>query len=192
MSDVKRIDLPPDPYLRLTRESRVREPKRMETIATTSSVEPMPRLYARVFDGGANQSIPNNVITLITWPDEFFDRGGIHSPTVNNSRITIPSTGRVSGLWMFHTVIGWEALAAGYRELFITRNGIGQTYTQNNYPAPAVAQTIDTQENFLYFEDPNPGDYFEVSVRQTSGAPLNVMKGAFTSGATYFEAGHMW
>jgi len=93
---------------------------------------------------------------------------------------------------MFHTVIGWEALAAGYRELFITRNGIGQTYTQNNYPAPAVAQTIDTQENFLYFEDPNPGDYFEVSVRQTSGAPLNVMKGASTSGATYFEAGHMW
>lgn len=166
-----RKDNPVDPYAKSA--SRVREPRRTETLATSKTVEPTVRTavsVARV----AVQSIPDNTPTAIIWDTPSFDTDGMWIPAVNPTRLT--NWSNRSSVWEFLATISFAANAAGRRAVSIRRNG---TATFQLVVLPPVTGAATAFQCVAMDMDVRPNDYYEVIVLQTSGGPLDVLSGNF-------------
>lgn len=180
-----RTDLDPNPYNKLV--ERIRSPRNSEPQNPISSTLPMRRARCNIYQSGALVNVPNNTLTAVAFDTEITDSVGLHSTTTNNSRITIPSIGRVSGIWLLHAHVIWAAGAGGtVRTLEIRKNGSTYVATTSNPPAG----TTLSQDALILVDDPAYGDYYEAIVFQDSGAGLNLV-GA-SPRYTYFEAVHLW
>jgi hypothetical protein len=111
------------------------------------------------------QSIANNTETTLNWELEDWDTNTFHDNSTNNSRLTIPS-GK-AGYYQINTFFAWGNNATGSREIIVARNGTTLYYTS---PAAASGQAFG-QASFIV--SANVGDYFTISVYQSSGGSLN-------------------
>ncbi len=127
----------------------------------------------------ANKSIANSTSVLVDWDAEIYDTENIHDNVVNNSRLTIPAgvtRVRVS------TQQIWSPLAGGLRSCEILKNGVQNSprviteVSANGLVTSGVTTAISPIVNVA------AGDYFEVSVYQTSGGALD-----FLATTTYFS-----
>jgi hypothetical protein len=113
----------------------------------------------------AAQSIANNTETTLNWELEDWDTDAFHDNSTNNSRLTIPS-GK-SGYYQINTFFAWANNATGSREIIINKNGATLYYTS---PAAASGQAFG-QASFIV--SATAGDYFTITVYQSSGGALN-------------------
>jgi hypothetical protein len=132
----------------------------------------------------ANQSIPNNIWTAVTFNSERFDNAGWHDPAVNGSRLTVP----VAGYYLAYGYVQFAQNSAGERFLGLLKNGL----TSGTWLAQ---QLISTSVSFRargsiswphYF---NAGDYVELMAYQSSGAALNL---DVAEGAPAFGMVQLW
>lgn len=119
----------------------------------------------------ANLSVATGTaFTVVSWDTDDYDDNSYHSTTTNKSRITPGVAGRGS----FTANMSWGANNTGSRALSIQKNGAeviggawvdGAADTNSGY---ATGQNVSTG-----IIDFTATDYFEVYVRQNSGANLN-------------------
>ena len=111
-------------------------------------------------------SLTNHVLAALPFDTNEYDNSGIHSTTVNATRLTAP----ISGIYAVTGNVDWNSNATGIRELFIRENGtalVAATFI----PASALytlAQEVTTQVQL------NAGDYVELAAYQDSGGALSV------------------
>lgn len=163
-----------------------RQPRGQQSLNPNSSTLAMRRARCYVVVNSVTLSIPNSTFTPVAFDATTTDSVGLHSDIINNTRITIPSTGKITGLWIFHAHIIWAASAAGNRRIFLRKNG-SILYGDSMSPSPGGGGFF-SQEVLSYIDDPNAGDYFEIVAVQDSGGALNIMGNA----GSYFEAVHLW
>lgn len=175
----KRVDPLPDPYAKqpvvLTRQPGRAQPKSI----AVDSTRPVDRMRAHVHSSGT-QSIPNTTPTVVTFSVVDFDTVGLFTA----NKFTIPSTGKVTGCWMIHGVAMFDVAGATLK-LVLRKNGATALHTDVRHGGADV-QSLSVQ---ILINDPIPGDYFELLVSQTSGAPLDLLKAA---DQTFFEIIHLW
>lgn len=131
----------------------------------------------------AAQTISNATGTNLTWDTEDYDTNSFHSTSSNTDRITIP-TGK-TGYYHFTGRISMVANATGLRSGGVVKNGT--TYVIgcdiNNQGSSATAVLVF--DRVLYA---TAGDYFTMTIYQTSGGNLNTDN---TGGYTYFQATYL-
>lgn len=123
----------------------------------------------------ANQSLPNNAVTVVTFDAEEYDTDNWHDNAVNNSRLTVPSgvtriRACASGDFVFSST--------GTRFIELAKNGVlvnGSFRTEI-----AQSQFVGTCSGVLSVV---AGDFFELRAFQNSGAALNLE----TSTTTWFS-----
>ena len=118
----------------------------------------------------ANQSILDDTATDMIWTSEDWDNGSTHDPAVNPERIYFPE----AGIYLVQVSIRWFINNIGRRTLSI--NAYGNT--------DGGAFSVEWPRNIdLYgwihraattIKSNGNTDYVKISVRQTSGAPLNI------------------
>jgi hypothetical protein len=123
--------------------------------------------HARVYNN-ADQSIPNNAITALTFNTERFDVGAMHSTSLDTSRLTAP----VAGLYALGGGLQWAApgAPAGERILIVRVGGsteIARVQVQD--AAGTEIQAVSTLWRFA------AGDYAELCGYQNSGGALNAV-----------------
>lgn len=114
----------------------------------------------------ADQTIPNDTATVLSFNKERFDTDGIHDNTTNNSRLTC----KTAGIYQITANVLFDQNAVGTRSLRILRNGsvrIGISMVDAT-AATALGLVVTT----IYELAVN--DYVEVAVRQASGGNLAV------------------
>jgi len=127
----------------------------------------------------ADQSIPDFTLTALEFNSETSDSDGFHDLVTNNSRLTVPdwvSNVRLTG------GVTFAANNAGLRSVQTRKNG---GYTALHMAVSGPPSNSDLNITFGLISgivSVSPGDYFELVVRQTSGAALNV-----TVGGTWFN-----
>lgn len=124
------------------------------------------------------QSIPNSTDTAVSFDTEYFDVGGYHDNSTNNSRITIPS-GK-DGYFLFLGQINYASNGTGGRYAYIVVNG---TYIQQAvFSASSQSYTIANISTVLSLV---AGDYVQLITVQNSGGALNV---EYATKQTSFQA----
>lgn len=124
---------------------------------------------ARVYNS-ANQSIPNNTLTVVAYNTERWDTDTIHDNASNNSRLTC----KTAGLYVITASITWDTSSnAGFREIGIRLNGnvnlhIAKQRANQAQNGSVVNQTITTMYQLAV------NDYAEVVVEQSSSVALNI------------------
>lgn len=138
--------------------------------ATQPSTDTSSRYRCHAYNSAA-QSVPDSTATLASFDAEIFDFGGLHSPSVNPSRLTIPAL-NIGGTWGFVGAIQFVANATGYRSAQLLKNGagIGARVTRS------VVSVANKEEMMIPWVETSlaAGDYFEIELTQTSGGNLNV------------------
>lgn len=131
-------------------------------------------VVARVYNNAA-LSIATATNTILTFNSERFDPSGMHSTSVNTSRITISE----AGVYSLAAGVRFAANATGERLVNILLNGT-TIIAQARTPANAVvsaATSIGVSTLYALVA----GDYVEVQVYQSSGGNLNVeVSGSFS------------
>ena len=147
------------------------------TAAGHNAVTDPPR--CRVYNS-ANISLVNNTVTALTFDTEVLDDGGLHSTSVNTSRITIPADG--AGWYSIGGHVRFAASATGYREVKVRLNGVTDLAIQrvNNSGATDDCRVSISTEYPLAV-----GDYVELCATQNSGGALNVIGGGVNTPAFY-------
>ena len=135
---------------------------------TRTKEVPFKGIGCRVYNN-ANISIPNNPTTAqgtLTFDAERDDSTGMHSTSVNTSRITIA----VAGAYDVGCCVRFASNATGYRQVFLFKNGTNVILqdTRNAVNGAVTIITIHTRYIFT------AGDYIEAVVFQNSGGALNV------------------
>ena len=180
-----RDDLDPEPFGKLVQE--IRKPRNLEGLNPISSTLPMRRARCSLTNSNANIAVTTATILTIPWDGETYDSVGSHDNVTNNTRITIPVTGRYSGLWLFHAHLRWLAGLGGYRRAEIHRNGAA--ILSGGRSQDIASATVDiTQDAWVFYDDPQGGDYFEVKVSHDSVGTINIAGIA----ESFFEAIHLW
>ena len=123
-----------------------------------------PVLGAKVACNGTGYSAASGAYTPVPFPVTIFDSGGLHSNTVNNSRIIIP-TG-FGGKWSFAA----SALAASSTGNLPIIMGIA---TNGSYVA-YTAVSAGNPGTITAFENVTAGTYIELLVQQSSGATVTM------------------
>lgn len=117
------------------------------------------------------QSFPNGTLTAITFNTEVIDTEGMHSTTVNPTRITPKTPGWYLG-WFG---MSWSSNTAGRRLLMPRKNGSGVTsggtFGRVDW-RPTSSGTV--QKGFRFWQFFNgTTDYLELTAYQSSGANLS-------------------
>lgn len=114
-----------------------------------------------------NQSIANAVATAVALDLEYWDNSGMHSNTVNNSRITVP----VAGVYQVSWFVRWATSATlGYRINRIHRNaGIVDETSLAHAAGSPVSQGTGTNQVKCAVND-----YFELMAYQVTGGALSI------------------
>jgi hypothetical protein len=135
-------------------------------VVASSTVFSGARVYHNV-----NQSIIHGFNTVLAFNSERFDTDGYHDLVTNNSRLTVPSTGKylIGGHVQFAAVAGGPTR----RELHI-RGYYGST--------TSLAESNDATElSVCALYDLTGGTWVQLEVYQNSGAALNVLSSASIS-----------
>lgn len=125
---------------------------------------------ARVFNS-ANQSIPHNTTTVLTFDSERYDTDNYHSTSSNTSRLTAP----VAGKYDVKVCVSIAANATGIRDVLINKNG---TDTVAQVLLPSAGATFQTIIEVACTIDLAAGDYVEAAIYQNSGVALNSLAAA--------------
>lgn len=136
--------------------------------ADLNAVTNPPR--CRIYNS-ANISLTSGTTAALTFDTEAFDNG-MHSTSVNPSRITCPTDG--AGWYHIGGCVRFAANATGYREIKIVLNGSQDIHISrllNNGGTDDVRATIHT------FYPLSVGDYVELHATQNSGGALNALGG---------------
>lgn len=165
----------------------IRKPRSQQSLHPISSTLPMKRASCSLINSNATIAIANGAATVFSWNDELYDTVGLHDPVTNNSRVVIPNTGRVSGLWLLHAHIRWLPGSGTYRRCEIWRNGGASLYGGRSQVLSSSTADV-TQDAWLYFFDPNANDYFDVRLSHDSAGSINIAGIA----ESFFEAIHLW
>lgn len=112
----------------------------------------------------SGQNVGSLIGTTLTFGLENFDTDNMHSPSINNSRLTAQR----SGTYLITAQIEWQANATGYREISLCKNG-STCYGFNTVPAVSGTSTFQNDQQVWHMQ---AGDYVEVSGWQTSGTTL--------------------
>lgn len=117
-------------------------------------------------------SVANDTIVLMTFDVERYDPIGMHSTTVNNSRIIIPT----AGTYHVGAGISFAADPTATRACFMGLNGVTGLVTDSRPAVPTAGigtvVTLSTDHAFA------KNDYVEITVYQNSGGPV-VASGTF-------------
>jgi hypothetical protein len=122
-----------------------------------------PSIAARATNS-ASVSIATNVETKLAFDQEAYDTAKVHDLTTNSSRLTAP----VAGIYAVEGEVAWAPNPTGARYLAVVRNGTTHVAVVNGpaNTATFTEQTIATEVALA------AGDFVELHVFQTSGAPL--------------------
>lgn len=115
----------------------------------------------------ANESIPHNTWTSVTFDTEDFDTDNYHSTSANTSRVTIPSAGK----YLFCANIYFDANATGARYIRILKNGT----TDIGENSLTIVAAASTGFSLSVVDLAAATDFYELQVNQSSGAPLNIL-----------------
>jgi len=120
----------------------------------------------------ADETIPHNTVTGVSWDTETYDTDGFHESVTNPSRITIPAgVSRVR----LNATIGFDANATGERLIRFAKAGVSTFAGCGHMRLPAGTTSgyfgMNITSGIL---DVSSGDYFTCAVFQTSGGDLNV------------------
>lgn len=126
-----------------------------------------PKPSCRVYKSSA-QSITTGTNTAITFDSERFDNGGMHSTSVNTSRITIPTGG--GGIYLIGGAISWAANATGVRYVSVYLNGTTHLGISEDTSVTATDHYMTVSTLYAL----SAGDYVELVVQQSSGGNLNI------------------
>lgn len=117
----------------------------------------------------ADQSIPNDTETALTWDTETYDSDAMHSGG-NPTRITVPEAGKYAiGTW-----VDFQSAAGGERDLFFWVNGsaVGFSYG-TDFALGNASSACFLRLNVDAVLAAN--DYVEIAVYQNSGGSLNLL-----------------
>lgn len=152
-----------DMLARLARAER--EIERLRNIELPFSAGNDAYCYIR---SSSDQAIANTTVTALTFGSEVEDLLGMHSTSVNTSRITIP-TG-YGGMWMLTVVAIWAGGGTGSRQFGFMTNGA----IQAGRSIPALANGHRSALTLGPFRLA-AGDYVEAYGYQDSGGSVNVI-----------------
>jgi len=131
--------------------------------AVASEVSARVRLSGSVF-------IPDATDTTVSWDAEQWDTAGLHDPSVNPSRLTVP-VGE-DGTYLIFANIMWNNVNGGIRSVSVHTGGrflggqqVPGTSAQNGWVSVSTVYQLSS------------GDYVTCSVYQNSGAPLDIVGG---------------
>jgi uncharacterized protein YjlB len=144
----------------------------VESIAP--SVTPRGSLVTLAADDttkSANQSIANSTSTAITWDQETYDSDNLHDNATNNSRMTVPAG--VTHVRL-DASITFAVHGTGYRTVYFYKNGTTIVSRIQIDPSATADTMMSLSSQVLEVVE---GDYFEVWVKHTRGAALNVNTG---------------
>jgi len=138
-------------------------------------VAALNRPSARVI-ATANQNIPANTNTIVTWATEEYDNAAIANLGVNNDRLTLVQT----GWWLVTAEINFasngNATVNGRMALFAPNFS-----ADKGHQTLRGAQNMDTEMSLvMLYRCVTAGDYIRVTVRQESGAALNISARSFS------------
>lgn len=143
------------------------------------AVAPSPFVGVRATASGV-QNIPNATETSVALDTETYKTlAGLHSTSVNNSRVTIPA-GTPTQFYDISGSVKWAGNATGIRGLYVKKNGAtylldtGATTPTANDTYQSVIDTIQLAAN----------DYVELRVYQSSGGALGLHGDAQNAGCT--------
>jgi hypothetical protein len=126
----------------------------------------------------ADQSIPDNAPTVVTFDAEQFDTAGMHDNVTNNSRITI----QTPGVYLIVGQASWATNASGRRDLSFKLNG---NFASGSGPWGTLSKPANAgfdAANISQVAVLAAADYVELSVFQSSGGALNLKGGASDTG----------
>jgi len=118
---------------------------------------------ARIYSN-ANQSIPNNALTALTFSTVTFDQAEFWA-IANPSRLTIASP----GVYWISGLVRFAVNATNERAISIRLNGLTTLKTFSNQASAASEPRISVDELYPLVA----GDYVEIIVYQNSGGALN-------------------
>lgn len=113
-----------------------------------------------------SQSIPNNQETAITFDQESWDYGDMHSTTSNTSRLVFP----VAGIYYIFAQVVWGTNTNGYRRVVIKLNG-STAFAEDRRDPVSQHQTVQNISTAMRCA---ANDYAELVAYQNSGGNLNV------------------
>jgi hypothetical protein len=111
-------------------------------------------------------SIPNNIVTAVTFNSERWDTDAIHSTDTNTSRLTC----KTAGLYQISGHIQFASNSTGIRSILIRLNGT--TYIASQAGHQSSAAVAEFSVNTCYNLDVD--DYVELVVYHNRGSALNV------------------
>lgn len=117
------------------------------------------------------QSIPNNVLTALSFQATSYDTNAFHSSFVNPSRLTVPS----DGTYMISATGRWAENAVGTRQMSIFIGGTAVGFgiaTDIKSPSGASGSCAHSIGIPLQM---SAGSYVEIYVYQNSGGALNMI-----------------
>lgn len=114
----------------------------------------------------ADQGIPNNAWTALTWDTEDYDTLSAHSTSSNTSRLVAPAT----GIYVFNVSVAF-ASQAGNSARYLS-------YYKNGTQLPGWNGKDDASQIPISLSREIPlsaGDYLEAFVYQNSGSNVNIL-----------------
>ncbi len=131
--------------------------------AASGGPKPMCRVY-----NNASINIATATNTALTFNSERYDVGGMHSTSVNTSRITIPTGG--GGVYHLGGCVVFASNATGVRAVWLMLNGATRIVQQAQPASSATDQAITVSCDYKLAA----ADYVELFVFQSSGGILAV------------------
>jgi hypothetical protein len=136
------------------------------TAATVSNIRP-DTILARVSHSVATNTNSGSTARLVFDTDTFVSKDGLHSTSVNASRVNFTS----SGVYIVSGCVQWSSNTAGTREVRIVLNGsLIVAASRVGAHADPVEQTVTASFNIN-----STSSYAELEVLQTSGSTLSVL-----------------
>lgn len=122
-------------------------------------------------------SVPNASLTPVLFDNatyEIYDPAGVHDPTTNSGRVTIPTNGDGA----YHISASWrwaDSTGGSYRIMELHKSGaMVHTNTDGKDSGGRASNTLDWVINLV------AGDYIEIKAQQDSGGALNLAEACLT------------
>lgn len=140
---------------------------RHNTDATAARLNPvLPQV--QVSNSGTQSIGTGGSPTALTFNQEGFDNGELHSTSSNPTRLIAP----ITGLYMVGANVTWASNATGYRFMALRESAGSARIAADSRPTVNGDTTHQSCVTVWHFA---AGTYFEVIVFQNSGGNLNVV-----------------
>jgi len=118
----------------------------------------------------ANQEIPNDTLTWLSFDTSVYDFGNLHDPGVDETKLVAP----VSGTYIIWAFVRFASNATGDRQVLLYINGVAKAPVR--FPAGSTGFTGCPISIPFYLAK---NDYAQCRVLQDSGGALNVDMGGY-------------